>query len=145
MIIDSTGPKIDLKDIINIEARLGATLPDSYRNFLLHHNGGTPTPDTVDISGLPNTPTDVQVFFGIGRAVESSNLSWNLDLIKERHAITSALPIACDSGGNIFFLRIQPDATDEVIYCDFDAQDCTIYDVAPSFNEFIAKLRPLEY
>ena len=103
-----------------------------------------PIPDTVDVSGAPGTPTDVQVFFGIARPVESSDLSWNLSLLSERCVDFPALPIACNSGGNLFCLKIERGVATEVIYCDLDDPDCVSYAVAPSFEEFIAKLRPFE-
>ena len=90
MLIKDVGPKIEARDIAALEAELGVNLPDSYREFLLLYNGGVPTPNTVDVSGLPGTPTDVQVFFGIARPVESSDLSWNLSLLANA-ALTFAL------------------------------------------------------
>jgi hypothetical protein len=81
MLIEDVGSKIETRDITALEAELGAVLLDSYREFLLLYNGGVPTPDIVDVSGLPGTPTDVQVFFGIARQVESSDLSRNISLL----------------------------------------------------------------
>lgn len=144
MIIENNGPKIHARDIEALEAELAAALPNSYREFLLLYNGGTPTPDTVDVPEAPGTPTDVQVFFGIDRPVESSGLSWNLSLVGERLPGFDVLPIACDSGGNLFCLKIELGIATEVIYCELDAADCGSYTVAPSFEEFIAKLRPFD-
>src|SRR5882762_5438868 len=107
MLIEDVGPKIETRDITALEAELGAVLPDSYREFLLLYNGGVPTPGTVDVSGLRGTPTDVQEFFGIATSLESSDLSWNLSLLSERCVGFRALPIACDSGGNLFCLKIE--------------------------------------
>jgi hypothetical protein len=69
MLIDSCGPRVEPTDIEALEAELDAKLPSAYREFLLTYNGGTPTPSTVDVPGAAGTPTDVQVFFGIGRSV----------------------------------------------------------------------------
>lgn len=144
MLIDNVGPKIEVQDVTAFEAELGASLPEAYQKFLLLYNGGTPTPDTIDVAEYPGTPTDVQVFFGIGRTIESSDLSWNLTLIGERCTGISALPIACDSGGNLFSLKIEHSVATDVIYFDLDAPDCVTYTVASSFEEFIAKLRSFE-
>lgn len=144
MLIENVGPKIGALDIAPIEAELGAVLPDSYRQFLLRCNGGAPTPDTIDVPGADGSPTDVQVFFGIGRSVESSDLAWNLALVAERCPGLHALPIACDSGGNLFCLKFERDAAAKVIYCDLDDPDCANYEVAASFDEFVAKIRPFE-
>lgn len=144
MLIENVGPAIEAQDISVIEAELGARLPDSYRRFLLNYNGGAPTPDTVDIPGAPGTPTDVQVFFGISRSVKSSDLSWNLLMIGDRCPSSHVLPIACDSGGNLFCLKVNHGVATEVIYCDLDTTDCVSYLVAPSFEDFIDKLRLFE-
>lgn len=144
MLIENVGPKIATQDIASIEAELGAALPDSYRRFLLHYNGGAPTPDTIDVPGAVGSPTDVQVFFGVGRSVESSDLAWNLALVGERCAGLHILPIACDSGGNLFCLQFERGAAARIIYCDLDDPDCATYEVAASFDDFVAKLRPFE-
>lgn len=39
-----SGPTLDAGDISEMESKLGASLPASYRAFLLRHNGGTPEP-----------------------------------------------------------------------------------------------------
>ena len=142
MIIENAGPEFSPQDIEAIESKLDARLPDDYRYFLSQYNGGTPTPDTVDVPDAPGSPTDVQVFFGIGRRVESSNLYWNLSLIDDRCPSHHVLPIACDSGGNLFCLKIERGIAAAVVYCDLDSSNSTLYAVAPSFGEFLLSLRP---
>lgn len=144
MQIDSIGPTITIQDIASIEAEFDASLPDSYRQFLLRYNGGVPTPDTIDVPGAAGSPTDVQVFFGIGRSSDSSDLAWNLALIGERCVGLHVLPIACDSGGNLFCLKVECGAANKLIYCDLDGPDCAMYEVASSFDEFAAMLRSFD-
>ncbi|WP_437494839.1 SMI1/KNR4 family protein [Sorangium sp. So ce1014] len=104
-------------DISKFEQRIGAILPEQYRRFLLEFNGGIPTPGTVDVEGLPGASTDVQVFFGIGSSIESSDLNWNLTTLAERLE-DELLPIAIDSGGNVFCLVLQGDDRGAVVCCD---------------------------
>ncbi|MDA0954001.1 MAG: SMI1/KNR4 family protein [Proteobacteria bacterium] len=144
MLIENFGPKIATQDIALVEAELGVVLPDSYRRFLLQYNGGSPTPDTIDVPGANGSPTDVQVFFGIGRTSESSGLAWNLALIRRRCSGIHVLPVACDSGGNLFCFEIEHGVALKVIYCALDDPDCVTYEVAASFDEFIVKIRPFE-
>jgi cell wall assembly regulator SMI1 len=132
---------ITVQDIANLEANLRISLPESYRSFLLLHNGGIPTPDVVDVPGLPGSPTDVQVFFGIGRPVESSDLAWNAALAQERFDGGRVLPFACDSGGGLFCFKIDSNLATEVVYLDFYAASKTSYAVANSFQDFVAKMR----
>ena len=141
MKIENEGSIISIGDIRAIEAELDVELSPEYRDFLLRYNGGVPTPDTVDVFGAPGSPTDVQVFFGIRRFVETDNLSWNRSSILQRCPGSNVLPIACDSGGNLFCLKIERRVAAEVIYCDLDFSGCTFYPVAPSFGIFISSLR----
>ena len=127
--------------------RLGVTLPDQYRRFLLDFNGGTPTPDTVDIKDLPGASADVQIFFGIGRSVESSDLEWNLATLAERLE-EGLLPIASDSGGSVFCLSLQGRGRGAVLYCDLQSvfanfgANPKLYPVASEFEAFLKNLRP---
>jgi hypothetical protein len=83
MITMSTpGPPIDESRISDIEKIIEARLPSSYRSVLLRNNGGLPTPDVIDIDGLPGGESDIQVFFGIGRDFKTSELTWNFDITK---------------------------------------------------------------
>ncbi|MBA4055749.1 MAG: hypothetical protein C0490_13620 [Marivirga sp.] len=142
MKINNFGPELTPAQIEILEAETGILLPKDYREFLLICNGGIPNQDKniVDIPEAPGSPTDVQVFFGIGRAVHSSDIKWNITLIKERCSDDDLIPIACDSGGNIFCLRPNKDKHD-VIYFDLDAPNPPCYFIASSFSAFIEKLR----
>ena len=141
MILENKGPRIEMKEISDFESRWGIVLPDSYRNFLLLNNGGVPTPDTIEILNLLNSPTDVQVFFGIGRSVESSDLSWNMELINERCPELNVLPIACDSGGGIFCLQMEGSAAGGILYCDIESPNYDIYFVALNFEGFLEGIK----
>ena len=99
--IGQTGRPLDADDLAILERELQVRLPPKYREFLLTTNGGTPSSSIVDVSSLPGSPTDLQVFFGVDRSVESSNLRWNRKMFAGRIP-AELLPIACDSGGNLF-------------------------------------------
>jgi len=142
--IDEPGPKIDEIDIATFETRRGIQLPDAYRQFLIRHNGGIPSPDIVDIPNDPKGPTDVQVFFGISTDIESSDLSWNFELVKSRYLGVRLLPIACDSGGNLFCLHLSEAQEFIVVYLDINAPPGSIYKVASGFDEFLGKFRNWE-
>jgi hypothetical protein len=140
--ITEQGNPITEDQIATLEHELGAKLSKAYYRFLIMNNGGRPSHDVIDIVGLPGSPTDVQVFFGIDRSIESSNLSWNLAIITERCPKWHVLPIACDSGGNLFCLKVLDGVASEVLYCDMDAPNCVFYEVAPSFDAFLKKIGP---
>ena len=139
--IANPGPQIEGGRIVEVETAIGGKLPASYRDFLLKHNGGRPRPDTIDIDRLPGSPTDIQIFFGVGRGVETSNLSWNIKFIRERLPEHPLLPIARDSGGNIFCLDILGEFSGGVVYCDLSGVDARPYEVASTFEAFLEKIR----
>ena len=144
IVFSKQGPSIASEQITSLEKALGARLSDAYANFLMINNGGMPEPDVIDVVGMHGSPTDVQVFFGIGRDIQSSDLFWNLSVITERCPNQRMLPIACDSGGNPFCLKVKRGIASEVAYCDLDDPNCKIYYVAKNFDEFLAKLRRFE-
>jgi len=139
--IANPGPQIDGGRVVEIETAIGGKLPASYRDFLLRRNGGRPQPDIIDIDGLPGGSTDIQIFFGVGRSVETSNLSWNIAFIRKRLPERPLLPIACDSGGNIFCLDIVGEFSGRVVYCDLSGVDVISYEVASTFEAFLEKIR----
>lgn len=139
--ITNQGNSITENEILVLENELGYKLPNSYRQFLIINNGGRPKSDIVDIEGLPGSPTDIQIFFGLTRNIESSNILWNLSIITERCPQCHVLPIACDSGGNIFCLKITNGIASKILYYDMDSSNCKFYEVAPSFDEFIKIIR----
>jgi hypothetical protein len=128
-----------------LEQVLGTELPTSYREFLLRFNGGRPRVETLAVPGLPGSPTDVQVLFGLGTPVETSDLRWNLLMFHDRLG-SGVLPIACDSGGNVFGLRLTGDQIGSVSYWDLEAgfgdpeSIPTCYAVAESFESFLNAL-----
>jgi hypothetical protein len=48
----SSNPTISAEDVAAFEKLHGIALPESYRKFLIEHNGGRPTPTVFPISGL---------------------------------------------------------------------------------------------
>lgn len=135
------GPPIKDEDLDRLEGDLGVTLPSEYKKFLLKCNGGVPEPYLVDVPDLPGSPTDIQVFFGIGREVESSDLRWNFDKFGRDQIYGSIYPIGCDSGGGIFALRSLSSEVMDICY--FESFDSTrkVFSVAEGFAEFLGKLR----
>lgn len=141
--IDEPGPSIDVRQLDELARAADVALPDSYRQFLLKYNGGRPTPDVIHVAGLSGSPTDIQLFFGIGRNIRSSDLRWNLSMVADRCADRRLLPIACDSGGNLFCFSVEFGIASEIVYLDLNNDDCILYSIAPNFDSFIAKITAL--
>ena len=94
----------------------------------------------VDVKSLDSSPTDLQVFFGIDRSVESSTLAWNRRMFAGRIP-AALLPIACDSGGNLFAVSLSPENLDEVYYVDLGVEPAEVYLVSSDVQALFASLR----
>ncbi|MCA9242678.1 MAG: SMI1/KNR4 family protein [Phycisphaerales bacterium] len=137
-----TGAQLSSDSVASLERGLGVELPTDYRQFLLHYNGGQPIPDCVGVAGLAGGATDVQIFFGIRRSVETSNLAWNIEQF-EQLSREGLLPIACDSGGGLFCLSLSGPTRGRVYFVDpFDEACATArsFVVADSFDGMLAAL-----
>lgn len=143
--IENCGPNLEPDAIPELEVEFGASLPSDYGDFLRRYNGGTPSPNTVDVPGLPSSPTDVQVFFGIGSSGETNDIFWNLALTRERFPSQLLLPIACDSGGGIFCLEAIRDLAEAVVYCDPNDSAGHFFRVADTFGRFVLQLREFDH
>ncbi|MCG9060230.1 SMI1/KNR4 family protein [Laribacter hongkongensis] len=142
MHVTNKGPKLKFFDINELEADFSIKLPGDYREFLLLNNGGTlnQNKNTIDILNMADSPTDVQVLFGIGRGVASSNINWNIELIRDYGENTNLVPFACDSGGGLFCLMASNNNY-EVVYFDINSPDKFIYSIANGFSEFLKMIR----
>lgn len=133
--------------VSDLEKVISCNLPEDYREFLITYNGGQPNPNVIDISDSDFICTDVQIIFGIEREIKTSTLEYNLSFMYEIDGISDfiankkLLPIACDSGGNLYFLYIVNSEIAKVIYCDMQNYEYVFYDVAESFTDFLNKLR----
>jgi hypothetical protein len=137
--ISEKGFPLDLDKIKELEEKIQKVLPYDYKLFLAKTNGGRPENDIIDIEKLEGSPTDVQIFFGLTRDVESSNILWNLS-----NAVflnNQYLPIACDSGGNIFCLSLLQEDFGAIFYADWQGNEPGLYHVSNSFTEFLNRLK----
>jgi hypothetical protein len=115
-------------------------LPEDYRQFLLEHNGGIPTPeDTIDFEG---GSSDIKCFYGISDGENEASLERNLKDIKE-WGIDEGLPIGHDFFGNFYLLSVQSEREGQIFFWDHDLGDMLF--VAASFTEFTEKLCERKY
>jgi cell wall assembly regulator SMI1 len=135
------GPPLNESEIIVFEREIGVSLPSDYREFLLQHNGGRPEPDTIDIDLLPGSPTGVHQFFGFDRKFESGNVPWNRENLGDDLGDPGLLAIASDAFGCMFCIVIYGPNRGEIFFIDFVESVPYKYFVAPSFRDFLSKLR----
>lgn len=138
--VENVNSLISESELAAAEAEMKIAIPASYRSFLLQHNGGLPSPDIVDIPGLRESPTDIQIFFGIGARTQACDVIWNFQMYLGRIP-ADWIPIACDSGGNLFCISAGSTDFGQVFYAAFEPDSITHFFVADSFRAFLKQIR----
>jgi cell wall assembly regulator SMI1 len=143
--ISESEPPIVENDIVQLETSLGIKLPDSYRYFLLKHNGGRPKPDVFAIPDdpIPNQASMVDFFYSI--CTDST-----YDLIETYMVLQGRIPdnmfaIACDPGGNQICLSLSGEDAGKIYFWDHEQEvddgDIPTYEnmylIADSFDDLI--------
>lgn len=142
----SSNPAIDIARIQEFQQTWKIILPPCYQEFLLNHNGGRPTQYVFPIVGFTDPIGGIQVFFGLGTPIKTSDLNWQ---IKNRivQFPVGLLEIACTDGNDL--VCIDTKSADAPVYF-FDHRpswgngvwrDKDLYVVAGSFSEFLSKLK----
>ena len=136
----------DMAAIEEFQRAWGCNLPICYQEFLLKHNGGRPVQNIFPITGFTDTLGGIQVFFGIGTPIKTSDLNWR---IKSRLAQfpDGLLEIACTDGNDLVCIDTKlPDAP--VYFFDHRPswgngvwKDSDLYIVTDSFPDFLSKLK----
>jgi hypothetical protein len=146
--IGDCGPPLIDNDIVLLENEIGARLPADYREFLLKHNGGRPSPSAFKLSGLKDNPFDtVQVLFRLGGKVQSSNIDWNVDAFNGRLP-SNLLAIGCTDCGDLICLSLFGNDAGSVVYWDYHQEPSepsyqNVYHIADSFEEFLDSIQEL--
>jgi hypothetical protein len=143
--IRESNDPISLGDISKFEKRWNLLLPESYRSFLLKHNGGKPVPRDFPIEGMENNPIGrIQEFFGLKTLIPTDDLSWIFENLGVPQPV-GLLPIARTEG--IDFVCISTKEEGRILFWDrmacwgkdnWSAND--FYPVAEDFDDLIFKL-----
>ena len=138
-------PPASLNDVKRVELRVGATIPEAYRNFILNENGGEPKCVEYPIPDL-GTSSDVNTFFAFGDGAEIEMAIE--ELTQSGESVHQIVPVGCDGYGNLILLDLR-NGREEVLYWDRlrdfsqsnENYDC--YVIAYSFARFLTILQPI--
>jgi hypothetical protein len=132
-------------DIRSLEQKVGYSLPDDYRQFLLQYNGGVPKPECFEfITSSGEEDSLVRVFYSLnGNDPYYDLLSTVFET--EGDIPESCLPIGEDPFGNLILLELSGNYRGQVYFWDHESERgddlrANIFLIANSFTEFTQKL-----
>jgi hypothetical protein len=121
MTLSGSHHQLDKAEIAAFERKVGLTLPESYKMFLLQSNGGRPgDSDIFVVPGWQYKRSVADTFFGIGTG-DSSDLEKCIARFSERIP-SDCIPIGRDAGGNILCLRIGGIHDGQIYFWDHEAE-----------------------
>ena len=133
-------PPLSMEALIKLEQEIGCTLPQDYRNFLIHHNGGEPEYQVLTIPDC-HDETLVDRFLGIGRPHDDIQ-EWREELSDDLG--DAFLAIGLDAGGNTLFMDMSDWKVyywDSARYFECSSDDENAFWVADSFSDLLEKLK----
>ena len=141
-----------LERIKEFETLVGQMLPEEYREFLLHHNGGRPEPSgfKFSLNGHEWNTAMIAWFLALYDG-EYENISNFFNTYQDRIP-QGMIAIARDPGGSLILLGLEDDRKGEVFFwlqeLEGDDGEPASYDnvalVANSFNEFLHSFVEIE-
>lgn len=131
---------IDNDDIAELESKLTAFLPDSYK-YLLSTYGLVHSPNVLTrVCDLDTDVSEVQDFLSLDDIFSLSQL-YEMSGMPKGHIL-----FASDCKGNMFCFKLSDCVSkqEDVPVCFFDYDACTIKQVSTSFIEWLEKFNELE-
>lgn len=119
------------------EKKLGTPLPEEYREYLLEHNGGSPTRIAIVLEGEKEPFTVVNQLFGIHEGPQYNRLDNTYEQLKQVLP-ADLLAIGDDPGGNILGIRIEGKEKGSIFF--WNHENCKTLKLAESFKSFLENL-----
>ncbi|HZF44357.1 MAG TPA: SMI1/KNR4 family protein [Sphingomonadaceae bacterium] len=144
MEIENAGPPLSVDRLALVESQVGVEFPQDYKEFLLRHNGGEPTPSYMAMPAWTGKSTDVNTFFGIDCQEDYNDLLKAVELMREGYPEDAVLPVAYDSSGNIFCIIGDRRSRGSIVMYEIGGAHHEGYNpiaVADSFTAFLGMLR----
>jgi len=104
-------PPASIELIAQLEGRIGHSLPDDYRQYLLQQDGGR----------IDNNTRAVDTVFSLGDVPDYASMWDKLGTYQER-VPSWLLPVADDSTGNLYAISVRPDDYGSVWFWDHEEE-----------------------
>jgi len=129
-----------LSELNNCERKLGYSLPEDYREFLLQFNGGKPSPSSLRLSD--GSVTTIRAFYAV--APPSQTMSLERQIGQYRNRIPPRfIPIGEDPGGNRICICLNGKHYGQVFFWDHEMESDEVADnrnmtfVASTFSSLL--------
>jgi len=163
MVFTRTRGTLTEEMITKAEKKLGITLPEDYKAFLMRNNGGHTKPemlfDFFDGTCENDNTSVIRRFFAIyPESVEEGELPCRKDIyddliynclcMRDEEIIPlDIIPIADDPGGNVICMNVSKENGGKVYFANHEFEDddtgyLWMDEIAPSFTAFLEKLYP---
>lgn len=137
---------ITAADLVAFEARHALFLPRAYKNFLLAHNGGQPTPRMFPIAGFSeDSYGGINSFYGLHASTPAADLDEQMSDLPDT-VPRGIVPIAYTDGNDKLVLDLRKEGA-PVLFWDFHAfwgnniwNEKLLYPVAGNFEALLASL-----
>ena len=141
--------QLDPKRLEAFEARIGSRFPEDFREFLLAHNGGCPSPDNFVFPGVTEPFTCLHHTYGLHDGPSYYRMDTAFENLREFLPI-ALVALADDPGGNEFCIGLSGEHRGRVYFWDHEraieeeghSYFGNITLLADSFAEFLQRLHP---
>jgi hypothetical protein len=130
------------EEVAALEHRIGITLPEHFRRFVLDYNGGWFNSPAIEPDS-PNCPVDaLDVLYGIGASHPSAELASPADIaLFDDNDPLQVLPIGYTVMGNLLILLTHPEPEDRGVVMLKRAYSDDYFLMGRTMDEFFARLR----
>lgn len=128
-----------------LEKRLGKTLPDAYRKFLISYNGATASPSDFESIWFDDQGGKELIVASLHYLFGGAEVGKTLDIVHSRTP-PKMLPIGQDPGGNLILLSVAGDTPSGIhywmnAYSEYGEPDnYRVGEIAPDFQSFLDSL-----
>jgi len=151
-LLQAANPPASAHDLAEVEALLGAKLPEPYKAFLSQSDGGEFKVAGVRIKAQNDVTVLDRVLSVHGNA--TSGIRQQYEMRREMDRIPKlCCPIGRDPGGNLFVLSLEPKTYGRVYFWDHDneppdggdrlADFPNMHELAADFEQFVLGLKDL--
>lgn len=146
--LEDSCPPVGEEEIKRVEDLLSMDFPESYRRFLLEHNGGRPSRDRFPIRGHPLSKEGMVNRLLCIKDGDDYSITWAMSMYEGR-VPRHFLVIGKDPGGNNICLSVAGEDCGKVYFWDHEEEVAegeepgyeNVYVIADSFDQFLASLR----